>query len=67
MKTTEYFSSNFKTNGQLEAAINEANTKKKEFLYSNTVNIGKIDSEDIKIFSKGNQFAVVIRLTYYPK
>lgn len=74
MKKTVYFTcGNNNSNGynwmSIDKAIQSAVEKRDQFLENNTNEIGRIDNEDLKIFTMQNtQTAiVVIQLTYFPK
>lgn len=67
MKKTEYFTSSGK---QSSIVVESVKTQRDAFLERNADNIARIDNEDIKIITYGQQntqFFIIIQLTYYPK
>lgn len=67
MKKTKYFIGRLFNIGDLEKSIKSATEKRDAWLKENEKQIAKIDNEDIKIISSGNNAIAIIQLTYYPK
>lgn len=67
MKKTEYFKKMCTYNNAVQV-IDQIIVRRDTFLENNKEHIAKVDSEDLRVDSVGNNQAVcIVRLTYYLK